>query len=147
VRFNPHRRARGVLAPDLTGQVVGLCVVDSLAPAVDSSQRWRVRCNAITPERDQCGVTFYMTTTHVRQYQQPGNELFCCAACRSRRRQAMNLVRFSCEGCRATCEMTRTKYEARPEQVKRLCGHCASCAARTRAAGTRLTQYAARRSA
>jgi hypothetical protein len=149
VKFNPHRRAFGVERPDLTGQIVGLCVVEQLAPAITSSQRWRIRCNAMTPERDQCGEVFYLSTHEVREYQQAGHELYCCKACRTRRRAARNLVRFSCKGCRTHVEMSRAKYLRRSELVRRFCGHCASCAARTHAHGTRVTQAAerARRSA
>lgn len=147
MRFNPHRRAAGVLAPDLTGQVVGLCVVDGKAPSVRSQQRWRIRCNAMTPERDQCGVLFYLATHEVRAYQRPGQELFACHECRARRRRALNLVRFSCEACSSSVEMTKPKYAARSELVKRFCPHCAFKAARTHAAGTRVTQLAARKAA
>jgi len=147
VRFDPHRRARGVEPPDLTGQVVGLCIVESKAPSVNARQRWRIRCHAMTPERDDCGALLYLETAHIRQYQQPGHELFACKECRARRRAAANLVRFACEGCRAHVEIPKHRQAQRSELTKRLCPHCAIKAGRTHAEGTRMTQRAERRQA
>lgn len=118
----PYRRVCGS-RPDLTGQRLGLCVVDSKAPSVNDRQRWRIRCQAITPDRDQCGGIFYLETSHVRVYQRPGNELFACPACRAARRAARRLVRFSCEGCSASVEMRRKRWNQRV--FKDFCRHCA----------------------
>lgn len=142
--FVPYR-PRGAIAPDLTGQRLGLCVVDSKAPSVNNSARWRIRCQAITPERDQCGEIFYLSTSHVRGYQRPGNELFACKACRLRRRQARQLVRFTCEGCSSPVEMPRSKLKQRSAFTQGFCKDCAIRAGRTLAQGARITRRAQHR--
>lgn len=142
MNFLIHRRPRGLNPPDLTGQRLGLCVVDSKAPSVTNNQRWRIRCNAITAERDQCGELFYLETYDVRRYQKPGHELYACSKCRTARRAATSIVRFSCEACSAQVEMSRKNYKRRSKLVKEFCPHCAVKAGRTHAAGGRLTGLA-----
>lgn len=143
MRFSTRPR---VESPDLIGQVVGLCVVESKAPSVSNRTRWRIRCRALTPE-GTCGELFYLETAQVHTYQKPGHELFCCTPCRKRRRAAASLVRFTCEGCSAPVEMPRAKQRARSEQTQRMCKFCAIRAGRTYAEGARATRRAERKAA